>query len=866
LRCAAGCRSIDGVLELLGPRTLVYFYRRRLRAHRTQELLAGVGIAAAVALVFAAGIAQGSIVESTRQVLRAVIGPADLQLRARGPEGFPQALLGEVEAIPGVVQAAPLLERNIQARGSGNHYASVYVAGTDTSLGVLDGLGRTLPLAAYKPGTIALSAASARALGIRTGAPAAQEHVMLRVDGVAHDVPVSAVLGEETVGVLARAHLAVMPLATMQALLGERGRVSRILVHTAPGRVASVRVALAHLAAGRLAVSSSEQDIDELRQALHPAGQASTLFAVIGALLGFLFAFNAILMTVPERRQAIADLRLAGTRRSTVLQLHLFQALCLGVAATTVGLGAGYLLSLWGLHQSTGYLAEAFALDGGTVVPLGVLALAAGGGVLVTCAASSLPLLDLRRSQPLDAVYIRESVPGNGPTGRWPAQFAQVALALLVLASTLYATVRSAALLATVALALATVLVIPSAFGLVLRGARAVSERAPRLSTLAIAIGGVRGTTLRSIALAATGAVALFGSVALGGARSDLLSGIRVFAHSYAADAPVWVSEPQDNQATGAFATGTLPTRLERLPGVARVRIFRGSFLTLGRHRVWVIARPPGAARSVLSQETIGGPSAIARAQRRLAQSGWIVVSEQIAAAQGVRVGGRIALPTPAGTRRFRVAALTSNLAWSPGVVFMSTADYARAWDTQRASALAVFPVSGASTATLIAEVRRALGPSSGLEVVSAATREAQIDTLTAEGLGQLGEIAMLLVLAAILALAAALASSINQRRRALAELRLAGARPSRLRRILLVEAGVMLSAGCVTGALAGVYGQFVIDAYLRSVTGFPVAAAGTSARPLAIFVLVLAATLFATAIPAWLASRVSPTLALAEE
>ena len=49
--------------RVLGVRTLVYFYRRRLRAHAAQELLAGVGIAAAVALVLAAGISQGSIAD-----------------------------------------------------------------------------------------------------------------------------------------------------------------------------------------------------------------------------------------------------------------------------------------------------------------------------------------------------------------------------------------------------------------------------------------------------------------------------------------------------------------------------------------------------------------------------------------------------------------------------------------------------------------------------------------------------------------------------------------------------------------------------------------------------------------------------------
>ena len=39
-----------------------------------------------------------------------------------------------------------------------------------------------------------------------------------------------------------------------------------------------------------------------------------------------------------------------------------------------------------------------------------------------------------------------------------------------------------------------------------------------------------------------------------------------------------------------------------------------------------------------------------------------------------------------------------------------------------------------------------------------------------------------------------------------------------------LLEASLMLGAGCLTGAVAGIYGQVVIDGYLRQVTGFPLA------------------------------------------
>ena len=67
------------------------------------------------------------------------------------------------------------------------------------------------------------------------------------------------------------------------------------------------------------------------------------------------------------------------------------------------------------------------------------------------------------------------------------------------------------------------------------------------------------------------------------------------------------------------------------------------------------------------------------------------------------------------------------------------------------------------------------------------------------------------------------------QRRVALAGLRLSGAKPKRLRRILLTESVLMLGSGCLTGAVLGLYGEHVIDGYLSEATGFPVAGLAVS-------------------------------------
>jgi putative ABC transport system permease protein len=850
------------------PSALVYLYQRRLRVHAIPELLAGLGVAIGVALVFATTLVSGSVAGSAAEVVHAVVGPATLQLRTTRSGGFEESALTQVERLPGVKQAAPILEQPATIEGPDGRTLTVDLAGADTALVVLDGLAHTLPIATLSPGGIGLSRASAQQIGVstrpiaasRTHAPVGSITLLLR--GRALPMNVSDVLGPEAFGPLSQADVAVMPLKDLQHLAGLEGRITRVLVQAKPGKEAAVRKELQTLASGHLEVAASNQDVGLLRQALRPADQASAFFAAISVLLGVLLAFNALLLTVPERRRAIADLRLIGTKRTAIVQMLLFQALCLGVVASLVGLLGGYLLSLGVFHQSTRYLAEAFTLGTRTVVTAQPLLLALAAGILATVLASAVPLLDLRRGGTLDAVYHENGAPGNtlAPGARRALGIA--AAILLTTTTVLFVWAPSLALTACALLAVATVLTVPLAFSAVLRGADALTQRFQGLTILPVALSSLRSTTVRSFALAATGSVALFGSVALGGSRGDLLRGIGDFAHNYSNDAQIWVGTPNDNQATVEFRADGLPQRLAHIEGVAGVSTFQGGFLQLGGRRVWVVARPPGTDRGVLSSQTLhGNPAA---AERRLAEGGWIAVSRQIAEQHHVGVGGTLTLPTPSGPMPLKIALTTTNLAWSPGAIFMGTSDYSRLWRTTAPTALAVSLTPGANIGEVQRKIELAL-PTSGLRVTTAREREAHINALTNEGLNQLGQISTLLLIAAILAMAAALTSAIWQRRVSLATLRLSGVKPSRVRLILLVESSLMLGAGCVTGALAGIYGQVIIDGYLEHVTAFPVVNLGAGARPFEIFFLVIVVVLAIVAIPGWLASRVSPTLALNE-
>jgi putative ABC transport system permease protein len=849
----------------MGPYALVYLYRNRLRVHAAQELLAGLGVAVAVALVSATLIANGSIAGSAGGVVHTVIGPASLQVRTRGPEGFSESLLARVERLPGVRQAAPLLEETATLVGPNGRRVAVYLAGADLSLATLDGLAHTIPRQSLSADGISLSTATANALRLSPTATVEDEPPLsLLLRGRAYPRKISAILGKEAAGALAGARIAVVPLTDLQTLVGQPGRISRILIETKPGAEASVRKALAGLTGGRLTVARADQDLALLHQALGPSDQASGLFAAISALLGFLFAFNAMLLTAPERRQTIADLRVDGTRRGAIAQMVMFQALCLGLAASAVGLLAGYALAVGLFHQSTGYLSQAFTLGSATVVGATPMLIALACGLLATCLGACTPLLDLRRGRASDAVYDDDGAPGNQLSAETRNRLAAISVGLLAMASALFALVPSAALAACVLLALATMLVVPMALAGVMRATGLIGERYQRLTLLPVALTGLRATSLRSMALAATGAVALFGSMALGGARDDLLRGIGQVAHRFSGGAQLWVISPLDNQATVSFPARDYAVRVAALPAVSGVGAYQGSFLDWGERRPWIIARPANATTSVLEGQILQGQAATAA--RRLREGGWIVLSKQIASEHHLELGGIVRPPTPTGTTELRLAATSTNFGWPTGVIFMDTRDYTRAFATSALTALGVDLRPGSNVAQAKAAVERQLGPDSGLEVITPSTRAARIEASGGEGLGQLGEIAKLLLAATIIALVAALGSSIWQQRISLASLRLEGTRPAQLRRLLLVEALVMLCAGCITGALAGVYGQLIIDSYLKHVTGFPVASLVTAGRPLEVLVLVVLVVLALAAIPGFLASHVRPTLAFGEE
>jgi putative ABC transport system permease protein len=112
---------------------VVRLYRVRLRSRFVQEGFAVSGIAIGVALLFASQVASTSLSGSVREVTAGIVGQMRFQLVARAPQGFDQRLLGDVDRLPGVSQALPVLEARADVLGpSGARTVDRSCAGSPT--------------------------------------------------------------------------------------------------------------------------------------------------------------------------------------------------------------------------------------------------------------------------------------------------------------------------------------------------------------------------------------------------------------------------------------------------------------------------------------------------------------------------------------------------------------------------------------------------------------------------------------------------------------------------------------------------------------------------------------------------------------
>jgi putative ABC transport system permease protein len=801
-------------------RTLAKFYRRHLRVQPLRELMAIAGVAAGVALLFSVQVAHRSIVGSFEEVAHGVAGHATLEVAARSPEGFDESIAGEIQRMPGVAAAAPLLTVQVQAAGPHGERALTLVGADERVLALHGRLSTAFQHAAEtsQRGLLLLSAPTAQAIGAHTGGP-----VTVLLAGRSEHMTLDATLGSAAIGAAAQSPIAAAPLAIVQNMAGLSGRVTRVLIEPAPGAEANVHRALAARYGAKLNARPIDTEAHLLSDVAFAERQVTLLFSVISLVAGIVLAYNALLLASGERRRFILELSKEGAPDSMVIGSLAFDATVLGFAGCVLGLIAGEIVSLYAYHGVPGYIAAAFPVGSAHIVTAQTVLIALGGGILAAFAATLLPALGILRAA---AIAQPE---GLGRTLSLTRRLRPGERTVFICGAAL---VGGCTLVALLAPGSTVVMLVGLAAGLVIclpmcaRGLLALAGAAARRSSDAaarLAVVELGNSPSRSIALLATGTIAAFLMIVIGGSVKDVQGAVRAGAGDLLSSAEIWVKPggAENVYTTEPFQSAALQARLSRVPGVSSVLPWRDSFLDLSGRRVWVLGTPPGLPAQIVGSQLLEGN--LQKADARLREGGWVAVSQTIAREKHLHLGERFPLPTPAGYASFRLAATTANYGWLSGAIVMNGAEHARLWGSSSATQLAVSLDPGASIAGTKTLIEHALAPGAALAVKSSSERQDEVSAVLGSTLSRLDEITIVVLITTIASVIALMMSAVWQGRARFNSLISIGTSATQFAQLIFYETGITLLGGCIIGVLAGLLGQDLIDGWLARTTGSPV-------------------------------------------
>jgi putative ABC transport system permease protein len=814
---------------------LLRLYWYRLRQQPAQEALALVGIAAGVALIFAVEIANTSVPASVRDLERGIAGGASLEVAARSPEGFDQGLVAKVGEAPGVLGDSGILDARVTVIGPHGQLPLTLV-GADAGISAIGGpLARNFPwralvgsapagvqpaaLASRLQGahldTIALPEGAARAVGASVG-----QLLSINVGGRSVVVLCGGIFGAQQVGAAAESPIAVALLPAVQRITGLAHRITRILVLPQHGGEAHARRTLTRLLGSTLNVRSSDSEVTLLEAATRSSNQVATLFTALSVIVGMLFAYNAMLLSLPGRRRYVTRLRGEGAYRYELASLMALEVFALGVVGSLVGLVLGDLLSRSLFGSVPGYLAAGFAIGTQRVItPVAVL-VSIGGGVLAAVVASVVPAIGTLRGRPLE----QASEPGEASlTLGWLSDRLGLAvgIAVIIVTITVALLVPGSSLVAVGALAVGLGFVLAPAVPWLIQRCvgMAIRLRSPPGYVAAIEL---KAAPMRATAVAATSAIAIYAIVAIGGTLNDIRRGAEAATRDIVGAAPVGVLATRledDPFPVQQFKPAPALARLRSVKDVAWTELLQGSFLDAGDRRLLVIAKPPDDPSPVPSSQIIAGSAK--RAASLLRRGGWAVLSATVASERDLHLGDPFVLPTPSGYETFRLAATITNYGWPPGAILLNSEDYTRLWQTKSVTAIRVGLTPGVGAEQGRRVVEEAL-EGMGLTVRTGRQDEASVRAVTSQGLAQLGQISTLLLTSAVLAVVAVMAGSIWQRRGRLATLKRLGMSRSELVGTIYIETGIVVLLGCAIGAVFGLGAEPLATHYIRESTGFP--------------------------------------------
>ncbi len=814
--------------------TLVrWLLARRLWQERWRTLLTLLGVALGVAVFVSIRLANHSALASFADTVDAVTGKANLQVQSTS-DGFDEALYARLVRWPGVQAAAPIMQVSALAKPGGPtpggalefdargpytenllllgldplveapfvRYdpAAKAQAGTSGSTEPAGSMRAALRLLA-EPNTVAITRTLATRLRLSVN-----DTLTVLASGTPTPLVIAQVIDSEELQQAMGGNVALLDLAGAQEVFHRFGRLDRVDLIVAARDRDRIRRELEQALPPDVAVDLPQTRTRQVENMVHAFELNLTALSFIALFVSMFLIFNAVAMSVLRWRREVGILRGLGVTRREVTTLFLMEGLALGVMGSGIGLALGTILARGTLQAVGQTLTDLYLVQHANTLRLDPATYAIGFalGVLTAFVSALAPAIEAAWTPP--GVTMRQGMLLEAqrlPIARlsWAGVGALI-LAALIAVWTMQAHQPAGGFVSAFLVILAFSLLAP---GFTLMCERFASGPAERLG----GIEGALGARYLKEAVARTSVVVASLMLAVG-----MMVALSIMVGSFRRTVDTWITqtirgdlyiEPVGHRASlgATMLPDSLIAAARRLPGVIAVDTYRATTIRFRDRLAFVVGVDFEVQGRLGHLGFEGGADSRTVLTHALAQNA-VIVTESFGHRHRVKAGETIELRTPSGPAKLRVAGVFYDYSTDAGAVLMDRHLFAKLWQDPRTESLALYCAKGAD----LDSVRRAFvalaGPQRLFSITPNQSLRARVLAVFDQTFRITFALQLIAVVVAVLGVVTTLTALILQRGREIGVLRATGALTGQVRKMVLIESGLLGLIGSVLGCAAG--------------------------------------------------------------
>ncbi len=622
-------------------------------------------------------------------------------------------------------------------------------------------------------------------------------------------------------------HVVILGLNNAATVLGlAEGKVRRLDIALNSGvDPKKARAAIEKVLAGRAELQTLEEQNQSLQSASVGMKTGFSMCGVAALIVGMFLVYNALSVSVAERRHEIGILLALGATRDQVWRLFAGEAFVLGAVGAALGIPLGVGLATLALGPAQATIGDIFSTMNRKQIelPWELVALAFGVGILSSVIASMVPAVQAAFEKPAEAV---RRIPKEPPVSHLIAHIVTTCVLIMggmgVILLRDFVPKRWGTYGGLSLVMIGALLAAPLFAQLGARALMPISRRFFPIEWRIAADNLIRapGRTGMVIGALAAGVCLI---VETSGIIHSNRQAIREWVDkSMASDLIITAGSPIGSGGQNEPMKEELRDELLQIDGVEDVLATRQSFEIKFRDAHIGLTTLVADSAYQLEKKRAVKHDNLELYKALAAEPNAVIISHNFAALHHVHKGDFITLTSPKGKVKLHVIGTMVDYTWNLGTIIVNRKDYVEHWQDKSVTYFEVYLKPGVEANDAKARIAAKLGAQYDLHPLTRVELKQRIDEMIERifllALAQ----EIVVVLVATLGVIMALLISVLQRRREMGLLRAIGASRAQVVYLVLAEACMMGIFGSILGVIFAIPLQwYVLQVVFPEETGY---------------------------------------------